>query len=130
MNRLSWDTTRPARPNGKRTLGKPAARVGRRGRSGPDPRRLGQAAAHQPVLGTAAAGRTTRRPATAGLRHAWRMATMRDLDELALELPETTKEVSDDGRPAYLVHGKAFCLHRGRRPTRSMPQPASASTTS
>ena len=41
---------------------------------------------------------------------------MRDLDKLALELPETTKELSDDGRPAYLVHGKAFCLHRGRRP--------------
>ena len=41
---------------------------------------------------------------------------MRDLDELALELPETTKELSDDGRPAYLVHGKAFCLQRGRRP--------------
>src|SRR6476469_4577569 len=46
----------------------------------------------------------------------WHVATMRDLDELALELPETTKEVSGDGRPAYLVHGKAFCLHRGRRP--------------
>jgi hypothetical protein len=41
---------------------------------------------------------------------------MRDLDRLALELPETTKEVSDDGRPKYLVHGKAFCLQRGRRP--------------
>jgi hypothetical protein len=31
-------------------------------------------------------------------------------------MPETTKEVSDDGRPSYLVHGKAFCLQRGRRP--------------
>ena len=40
---------------------------------------------------------------------------MADLDELALSLPETTKELSDDGRPAYLVHGKLFCLHRGRR---------------
>jgi len=44
------------------------------------------------------------------------MATMADLDELALALPETTKEISDDGRPAYLAHGKAFCIHRGRRP--------------
>jgi hypothetical protein len=41
---------------------------------------------------------------------------MRDVDRLALALPETTKEVSDDGRPVYLAHGKAFCLHRGRRP--------------
>ena len=43
------------------------------------------------------------------------MATLSDLDKLALALPETTKEVSDDGRPTYLVHGKAFCLHRTRR---------------
>jgi hypothetical protein len=43
------------------------------------------------------------------------VATLRDLDKLALALPETTKEVSDDGRPAYLVHGKMFCFHRGRR---------------
>jgi hypothetical protein len=41
---------------------------------------------------------------------------MADLDELALSMPQTTKEVSDDGRPAYRVHGKLFCLHRGRRP--------------
>jgi hypothetical protein len=43
------------------------------------------------------------------------MATMADLDELALSLPQTTKEVSDEGRPSYLVHGKLFCCHRGRR---------------
>ena len=43
------------------------------------------------------------------------MATMADLDELALALPQTTKELSDDGRPSYLVHGKLFCFHRGRR---------------
>jgi len=43
------------------------------------------------------------------------MATMADLDELALALPEATKEVSADGRPAYLVHGKLFCCQRGRR---------------
>jgi hypothetical protein len=44
------------------------------------------------------------------------MATMADLDELALAMPETTKDVSEDGRPSYLVHGKMFCFHRGRRP--------------
>jgi hypothetical protein len=43
------------------------------------------------------------------------MATMADLDELALSLPHTTMDVSDDGRPSYLVHGKLFCCHRGRR---------------
>ena len=43
------------------------------------------------------------------------MATMRDLDELALAMPQTTKEVSEDGRPAYFVHGKLFCFHRSRR---------------
>ena len=43
------------------------------------------------------------------------MTSMRDLDELALALSQTTKEVSEDGRPAYFVHGKLFCFHRGRR---------------
>ena len=43
------------------------------------------------------------------------MTTMADLDELALSLPHTTKEVSDDGRPSYLAHSKMFCFHRGRR---------------
>ena len=43
------------------------------------------------------------------------MATMRDLDRLALAMPDTTKELSDDGRPSYLVHGKTFCFHRSRR---------------
>ena len=41
---------------------------------------------------------------------------MADLDALALALPQATKELSDDGRPAYKVHGKLFCCHRGRRP--------------
>jgi hypothetical protein len=44
------------------------------------------------------------------------MATMADLDKLALAMPQATKEVSDDGRPAYYVHGKLFCFHRGQRP--------------
>ena len=40
---------------------------------------------------------------------------MNDLDELALAMPETTSETSDDDRPSYLVHGKVFCFHRGPR---------------
>ena len=40
---------------------------------------------------------------------------MRDLDELALAMPEATKEV-EEGRPIYRVHGKMFCFHRGPRP--------------
>ena len=44
------------------------------------------------------------------------MATMNDLDKLALAMPETEKELSDDGRPTYKVHGKFFCFHRRARP--------------
>src|SRR4029453_17155899 len=44
-----------------------------------------------------------------------RVASLADLDALALALPQTTKEVSADGRPEYLVHGKLFCCHRSRR---------------
>ena len=44
------------------------------------------------------------------------MSTMTDLDQLALAMPETTKEVSGDGRPAYRVHGQVYCCHRARRP--------------
>jgi hypothetical protein len=47
---------------------------------------------------------------------------MTDLDELALALPRVTKEVSDDGRPSYLVHGKRFCLQRTRRPDAVDPE--------
>ena len=47
---------------------------------------------------------------------------MADLDELALAMPETTKDVSEDGRPSYLVHGKMFCFHRGRRPDAIDPE--------
>jgi hypothetical protein len=43
------------------------------------------------------------------------VATMADLDELALAMPQATKDVSGDRPPAYLVHGKLFCCHRGRR---------------
>ena len=44
------------------------------------------------------------------------MATMADLDAFALAMPQAAKEVSDDGRPSYLVHGKMFCFHRRARP--------------
>ena len=43
------------------------------------------------------------------------MATMADLDELALAMPQATKQVTDDGRPAYHVHDKLFLCQRGRR---------------
>ena len=39
---------------------------------------------------------------------------MKDLDKLALAMPEATKEFRD-GRPRYNVHGKMFCFHRGPR---------------
>jgi len=51
-----------------------------------------------------------------GLWQIGAMATMADLDKFALAMPQTTKEVSEDGRPAYFAHGKMFCFHRGRRP--------------
>jgi hypothetical protein len=50
------------------------------------------------------------------------MATMADLDELALAMPQTTKELSDDGRPSYLVHGKRYLIHRRPRPDAVDPQ--------
>ena len=39
---------------------------------------------------------------------------MEDLEELALAMPEATKEL-DHGRPVYSVHGKMFCFHGGPR---------------
>jgi hypothetical protein len=50
------------------------------------------------------------------------MSTMDDLDALALAMPESTKELADDGRPAYRVHGKLFVLHRSRRPDAKDPE--------
>jgi hypothetical protein len=46
---------------------------------------------------------------------------MSDLDELALAMPLTTKEVAEDGRPSYHVHGKLYCFHRSRRPDAADP---------
>jgi len=50
------------------------------------------------------------------------MTTMRDLDELAFAMPLATKEMSEDGRPTYSVHGKFFCFHRSRRPDAVDPE--------
>jgi hypothetical protein len=47
---------------------------------------------------------------------------MADLDELAMAMPQTTREMSDEGRPSYLVHGKMFCFHRSRRPDAIDPE--------
>jgi hypothetical protein len=47
---------------------------------------------------------------------------MADVDELAMAMPQTTREVSDEGRPSYLVHGKMFCFHRSRRPDAVDPE--------
>ena len=58
-------------------------------------------------------------------RHASKVmfvATMADLDKLALAMPQTTKEVSEDGRPCYRVHGQMFLLHRSRRPDAVDPE--------
>ncbi|HEY2354069.1 MAG TPA: MmcQ/YjbR family DNA-binding protein [Gaiellaceae bacterium] len=40
---------------------------------------------------------------------------MKDLDALALALPEVTRE-EEEGRPSYSVAGKVFCWHRRPRP--------------
>jgi hypothetical protein len=50
------------------------------------------------------------------------VTTMKDLDELAVSMPQTSKDLSEDGRPSYLVHGKLFCCHRGRRRDAIDPQ--------
>ncbi len=44
------------------------------------------------------------------------MATMADLDELALTMPDVTKGTDAEGRPSYNVHGKVFSWHREPRP--------------
>ena len=43
------------------------------------------------------------------------MATLRDLDRLALALPGAEKS-EEDGRPTYSVNGKYFAFHRRPRP--------------
>lgn len=43
------------------------------------------------------------------------MATMDDLDELALGLPQTERRLHRGERVEYAVHGKVFCRHREPR---------------
>jgi hypothetical protein len=44
------------------------------------------------------------------------MATLRDVERLALAMPETVRGEDDDGRPSYSVGGKVICWHRSPRP--------------
>ena len=44
-----------------------------------------------------------------------RKARLADVDEIALALPEVTREPSDGDRPAYAVGGKTFAFARGPR---------------
>jgi hypothetical protein len=44
------------------------------------------------------------------------VATLDDVDEIALSLPEMTCERSEDGRPSYSVRDKVVCWHRSPRP--------------
>jgi hypothetical protein len=60
-------------------------------------------------------GTPPRRTSVAGV------ATMKDLDALALALPEVAKEL-DEGRPSYNVAGKTFCFHRRPRPDALDPE--------
>jgi hypothetical protein len=47
---------------------------------------------------------------------------MADLDALAMAMPQTTNDVTPDGRPRYHVHGKLFCGQRSRRPDALDPE--------
>src|SRR5262249_31263934 len=44
------------------------------------------------------------------------VATLRDVESLALALPEVVKGEDDEGRPSYSVNGKVLCWHRSPRP--------------
>jgi hypothetical protein len=46
---------------------------------------------------------------------------MKDLDALALALPEVIR-TEEDGRPSYSVAGKTFCWHRSPRPDALDPE--------
>jgi len=43
------------------------------------------------------------------------MVNMRDVERVALSMPEAKKELRDDDRPAFVVDGKLFCFHRTKR---------------
>jgi hypothetical protein len=40
---------------------------------------------------------------------------MRDVEKAALSMPEASKELRDDDRPAFVVDKKLFCFHRTQR---------------
>ena len=50
------------------------------------------------------------------------MATLADVDEIALALPEMTSARDDDGRPSWSVRDKVVCWHRTRRPDAVDPE--------
>jgi hypothetical protein len=43
------------------------------------------------------------------------MATLDDVESIALSLPDVAKDVDAEGRPSYTVAGKAICWHREPR---------------
>jgi hypothetical protein len=47
---------------------------------------------------------------------------MADLDELALAMPDVTKDADAEGRPSYAVNGKTFSFHRSPRPDALDPE--------
>jgi hypothetical protein len=49
------------------------------------------------------------------------MATMADLEELALAMPQAVRDPRRE-RAAYSVHGKLFIIHRTRRPDAVDPE--------
>jgi hypothetical protein len=44
------------------------------------------------------------------------VATLRDVEKLALALPQTVRGEDEEGRPSYSVNGKVICWHRSPRP--------------
>ena len=44
------------------------------------------------------------------------MATLRDVESVALALPDVVKGEDAEGRPSYSVGGKVICWHRSPRP--------------
>jgi hypothetical protein len=50
------------------------------------------------------------------------MATLADVDEIALALPEMTSARDDEGRPSWSVRDKVVCWHREPRPDAVDPE--------
>jgi hypothetical protein len=43
------------------------------------------------------------------------MTSMRDVERLALSMPDAQMELRDDDRPAFVVDKRLFCFHRTKR---------------